>query len=349
MRHTKKLLILLLVAVMSVSLGVLACAPAPAPTPAPAEPEFHWRYQVAYAASDGSFLVEAEGIARLIEEASEGRIKVDTYPVGALVAPEEIFSAVLDGAIELGLNLSSAEGEMIPSAYTLSLTGASQDLSEAYELVYNRGLFEIVQEAYQELGVHYLVGTFSGRIVLSAQFKANSWDAFEGTKGWATPPTQPVLTELGAVCVAVPGYDMYSAMKLGTIDWYEWTIAELETLGWKEVVQSVLISPITMIGVNNTLVNREAWEAIGPELQQKIQSALIDNVMDLGLQKNEMDDKAIAAAKEYGVEIVEMSEADKARFIIVCAETWDYTAEMSPRAAESVRIAKEYLRSLGRL
>jgi len=268
-----------------------------------------------------------------------------------LVAPEEMFSSLVDGTIEATENMSMAEAQIVPESLLLALHGCAQDINELYELVYKRGLFELVQQAYEEQGVHFLVTSMNGRILLRARKTGilDSWDSFKGTKGFASPPLIPVLTQLGGTCVEVPGFDMYSAMKLGTIDWHEWSIAELENLGWKEVTKTVLLSPITQMGAENVLINRKAWEAIGPELQKKIQSIVLKNVMDMGKAYVAENHKAIAASKKYGVEFIEMSEADKVRFYKLCVKDWDSIAELSPRCAKGIEIAKEFLRGKGSL
>ena len=173
-RHTemgqfKKIVLFLLVMAVSVSLSIVGCTPAstpapgptptltptptptPAPTPAPAQAEFKWRFQCPYADSDIDYSIVAKGVAALIEKASDGRIKVDTYSAGALVAPDEVLSAVIDGSIEMGMNMTGAQGEVIPADYCTGLIGSAETLGEMYDLTYRTGLFEIVQKDFRSV------------------------------------------------------------------------------------------------------------------------------------------------------------------------------------------------------
>jgi len=142
-------------------------------------------------------------IAKMIEEASEGQVKVDTYSVGALVGPEELFSSVADGTIEAGYNMSMSEAEIIPVSLFLAIHGGPQDMDEMYDYMYGTDTFKLVQEGYREKGLHLLCSAGVGRVLLRARKTGvlESWESFKGTKGFASPQVIPVLTKLGGVCV----------------------------------------------------------------------------------------------------------------------------------------------------
>ena len=67
----------------------------------------------------------------------------------------------------------------------------------------------------------------------------NEAEDFGGMKIW-TIPNATWLASFGAAPTEVPGFDMYSAMRLGTIDGFTWTVGELEAGNLKEVVKDVL-------------------------------------------------------------------------------------------------------------
>jgi TRAP-type C4-dicarboxylate transport system substrate-binding protein len=340
--------------IIAALLLTLACAgPATPPpsgpeTPGAEEPEFHWRFQCAYSEADIDYQVTTQGIAALIEEVSGGKIEVDTYPVGALVAPEEMFSAIRDGSIEMGMDMTGAVGEIVPTDYCTALPGSAENLEEYYDLIYRTGLLDIFRNDFNENGIHLLAITLGGPDAMRASFLLTGWDGIKGKKGWANPLCVGPLTELGGVCVEVPGYDMYTAMKLGNIEWHGWTLAELETLGWKEVTKSVVLDPILKIASNNVYVSLKAWQALSPELQDKINYAVTHSLLDWGLEYRDYNLKAIAASKEYGVEFVNFSAADKAKYVDLCVKSWDELAAKSPQNAQCVELTKEWLKKVGR-
>jgi TRAP-type C4-dicarboxylate transport system substrate-binding protein len=321
----------------------------PASTSGSVAPQFHWRFQCAYAEADVDYQITVKRLAALIEKVSDGQIKVDTYPVGALVAPEEMFSAARDGTIEMGYDMTGAEAEIVPTDYCTSLPGSAENLEEYYDLIYRSGLLDIFRQDFANKGIFLLGINLGGPDCLRATFNLDSWDAIKGKKGWANPQVVDVLTKLGGVCVEVPGYDMYSAMKLGTIEWHGWTLAELETLGWKEVTKSVLLDPIMKIASNDIYLNLKAWQALSPDLQTKISDEVIHHTLDWGLEYHDYDLKAIAASKAYGVKMVTMSAADKAKFLDLCHQEWDTTfAKKSDLSAQCVKIYEDWLKKEGR-
>jgi TRAP-type C4-dicarboxylate transport system substrate-binding protein len=342
--------------VLVVALVVTGCpGTAPAPTTpgssptSPAAPKYHWRFQVMVPESDLDYQITSQGIAALIEKVSEGQIKVDVYPAGALVGEGEIFSAVIDGSIEMGIDMTGAVGEMIPTDYCTGLHGSAETLEEYYDLIYRTGLMDIFRKDFQEVGVHLLCITLGGPDLLRASFRLDGWDAIKGKKGWANPAYIPVLEQLGAVCVDVPGYDMYSAMKLGTIEWHGWSVAELETMGWKEVTKSLVLDPPMKIASDEVYVNQKAWDALSPDLQEKIDWAVQHGAVDWGLEYRDWNYKAIAASEAYGVEMIKFSAADKAKFEDLCVKDWDRIAAMSPENAQCIELTKEWMKKIGRL
>ena len=118
-------------------------------------------------------------------------------------------------------------------------------------------------------------------------------------------------------------------------------------MGWKEVTKTLLISPPTFVGSCNVFINLKAWEALGPELQQKIQTTVIDNLLEIGQKYVDENTKALEASKKYGVEFVKMSDADVAKFTQLCVEDWGNLAKINPRCAKAAEIVKTFVKSKG--
>jgi TRAP-type C4-dicarboxylate transport system substrate-binding protein len=342
----KKLWVLLSLLLISALMAIpLSACSSSAPLTSTAK--YKWRFQVAFPESDGSFVL-GQGVKKIIEEASNGQIAVEIYPAGALVAPEEQLSATIDGSIDMSYNMSPADAELVPAALTASLPGAGKTLDEQFDLLYNMGVFKNIQADYESKGLHLLINPLAGREMLRSTFNFTGWDSFKGKKGWANPVTVNILTQLGGVCVDVPGFDMYSAMKLGTIEWHAWTISEFETTGLKEVTKSAVLDPPTLLAADAVVINPKAWQSIGPDLQNKIEDQLIKNVKSLGQAYWDRDNSAIAAAEKYGVTFLKMSDSDAVKYQNLCVKEWDNFAAEGPWAAKNIVIGKEFLKKVGR-
>lgn len=206
----------------------------------------------------------------------------------------------------------------------------------------------MAQLDYEKIGLHYLAASATMPIVLMADFPVNTWDDLKGKQGFVDPIVQDMFVKMGAAPVEVPGFDMYSAMKLGTTDFILWTLAELETSKLKEVVTHVVMDPVIYPCVEDIYVNEKAWESIGPELQTKVSNAVILAQWDLGWLYRHNDNKAIALAKEYGVKFVTMPTAEKAEYANLARGVWDDIAKKSPECAEAVQMVKDFAEFKGR-
>lgn len=348
-------LLLTLVALPLLAACATPSAPTPAPTPAPAggppqkEAEFHWRMQSAFPAADITTQVHSSQIAKIIEEASEGRIKVDHFPGESIVGFNELVSAVQEGTLEVGYHFSPAASDLIPENNTSALPGLCRNVGEQYYYLYKTGRLEIMREAFKENGFFLLCNALPGEEVIYTSFDVTGWNDFKGRKGSSTPQTINILTELGAVVVPVAGWDEYTGMKLGNIDFFLYTIGELETLKFYEVAKSVILEPPSTMPTDDCFVNLKAWEAIGPELQNKIDMAVRAKLIDMALEYRKRNAHALETGEKNGVKLVKFSAADIKKYEDLSIKDWDRIAAMNSRAAQLIGIAKDFMSIRDRL
>lgn len=69
----------------------------------------------------------AHKFADLVEEKSDGRIKVDIYPVGSLGDTASQVEMLMNGSIQLGIFASSDVGDLFPAVQALSLNFVFSD------------------------------------------------------------------------------------------------------------------------------------------------------------------------------------------------------------------------------
>ena len=333
----KVLLVYLAMALMVSLVAANRAAPAP-------KEEFKWRIQCAFGATDSAYYVDTVGIAQVLEEGSGGRIKCDTFPGGQLVGSEEMFAATKKGAIEAGVNMASSAAGVIPGVVTVQLPTAAQDYREQHELLYKWGLIGKLRPAFAKHKLHLLAAVYAGALGFQSTFAVNTLDDLKGKKAWNNAILTPGFKNLGIVPTFIPGFDMYTALKLGTLDAIGWTLVELESAKYKEVVKYMML-PRIGLGVNIIYINMDDWNALGSGLQKQVQDYVDSKVLWLGEWLAGEEEKAVAAAKEYGVKFIKLTDADVARFNQVHRKHWDKLAQKSSLAAECVQINKDFVKS----
>ena len=328
-----------------------ACAPEeitppeeekPAPPP---EEVFTWRIACAFGEADCDWYVNLKGAEKLIEEGSGGRVQVEVYPAGVLCDPDAIVDSVAMGAIEGGHIISGMAADRAPSCLCSEMPFGARDKYEHYQSHYLWGLLDIMREEYATQNIHLLNVFYSGKLCFQSSFPINTVADFEGKKIWATPNTL-WLTKFGASTVEVPGMDMYMAMKLGTIDGFTWTVGELEYYKYKEVVNYVMW-PALLPPTTHLLLNLDAWNALGTDLQRQIQDHVNAHVFELAQEYESYDAKSLAAAEEYGVQFITLPPEEVAKVRAAARDFWDEVAGIGPYAAEVIELYRAYLEYRG--
>ena len=137
-------------------------------------------------------------------------------------------------------------------------------------------------------------------------------------------------------------------MKLGTIDGVTWTLCELETSKFKEVVKSVMLPYLLSPAGCEVLVNMNSWKALPNNLKQTVESIAREYAPTTGADITNEDGKAVAAAKAFGVKFVTISNADQKRLREAArSESWRKLAEKSELSKKLVQRMEDYLKKKG--
>ena len=227
-------------------------------TASAAEKKTVWKFQSVVPETDCDWYVTLKRLKALIEEASEGQIEVKIFPAGVLCDPDSVVDAVTNGAIQGGHIIAGMAADRVPSCLGTEMPYGARDIYEHFEVHFLWGLIDIMREEYAQRNLHLLTVGTSGQVTFQSTVPVRKADDLKGKKIWAIP-NAVWLSKLGASTVEVPGLDMYSALKLGTIDGFTWTVGELEYGNFKEVVKYVM-QPRLLTPGTHIIVNKKAWE-----------------------------------------------------------------------------------------
>ncbi|WP_300457773.1 TRAP transporter substrate-binding protein DctP [Desulfobacula sp.] len=304
-----------------------------------------WKIQSSFPESDCDWYVTLKRYKEIVESASNGLVAFEIFPAGTLVEPDSIVDAVANGAIQGGHIIGGTAADRAPSCLGSEMPFAARNMKEHYEVHFDWGLMDIMREEYEKRNLFLLTVGNSGQIAFESTFPVNTLDDLKGKKIWAIPNAL-WLTRFGASPVEVPGMDMYSALKLGTIDGFTWTIGELEFGNFKEVVTSVM-QPRLLTPGTHLLLNLKAWKKLSPEIQQNILTAFKEKQLSISEEYASYDEKAVKASKAYGVKFIELPPAEVARLKQASQGFWKEVEGMSPAAAKMVKRYKEFLKAKG--
>jgi TRAP-type mannitol/chloroaromatic compound transport system substrate-binding protein len=258
----------------------LAAAGAAAVVNAPhviAQPKVQWRMSTTWTPALDVLQGAAQRLAKVVEETSGGRFRIEVFPGGQIMQPFECFEATSKGTIEAFMGAPyywTAKETAIEWFATIPFGMNPAGMNAWY---YQGDGLKLMEETYATFNLvprpgtsvpPQMAGWFRKKIVTIADYKGLKMRMGPRLGG-------KVIARAGATAVLTPGADIYGALERGVIDAAEWsnphddmklglhkTARYYYYPGWQE--------PST---VNDFGFNKNAYEALPVELRRTLDYA----------------------------------------------------------------------------
>lgn len=293
--------------------------------------------------SNGGMMVKT--FAKKVDKYTKGEVEIKPFWPNQLVKVKEAYTAVSKGMVDALYAASIYYGGIVPAAKSefLPLTWASPE--DAYDLFYNFGYMELLREANSAKGVWLLGTTFSGSMGFMTNFEVTGLDSFKGKKIRAMSVDASLVRELGASPVAMPGTEMYAAMKRGTIDGVIYPYYILNTYKFFEVTTCVTLPGIHTPNMVDLYMNQKLWKSLSPQVQQALERACQEVCLLSALWSEKWNNDAMITAKNKNIKVMELNEADQAKLRTMARADWKKTAAQSPELQKAVALIEKFLDS----
>jgi TRAP-type C4-dicarboxylate transport system substrate-binding protein len=278
-----------------------------------------------------------------IEEACGGRVVLERYPEGALVAHEQMIYSTSAGAIDLGPEGLGRYGQ-IPDGLNLMETLPMGYLTgeDAFNIYYEHGMLDLFREVMAKNFNVYDIGPgASCRWGFSTSFPVRSIEDFKGKKiAVASTSVADILSNMGATPTDIPFPEIYMALKLGTIDGVYFTFPELESMKWKEAAHYVVMPALVNASVYSWLMNLDTWNALPADIQQIIEGVVKDQFMPSFKAQAEAE---AAVLESPDITVMELPSEDVAFIQEVAMKNWQERIESKgPLGAKAIEIVNSY-------
>jgi TRAP-type mannitol/chloroaromatic compound transport system substrate-binding protein len=206
--------------------GALAAAGAAAVVNAPniiAQPKVQWRLSTAFAAVFDIHQGAAQRLAKLVDEMSGGRFRIEVFPGGQIMPPFECFDAASKGTIEAFMSTGQYWAGKEPALEWFAAIPFGMNPQGMAAWYYQGDGLKLWEEAYAAFNLvprpamsngPQMAGWFRRKIHTSADFK--------GLKMRIVNLGGKVYARAGATTVLTPGSEIYAALERGVIDASEW-------------------------------------------------------------------------------------------------------------------------------
>ncbi|MDW7729624.1 MAG: TRAP transporter substrate-binding protein [Bacillota bacterium] len=251
-----------------------------------------------------------QGWADALNEASNGRIIITSYPGETLLKSAEIYEGVVSGIADIGLSAFFYTRGRFPVLEAFELPGIIYESSYAASKVAWEGIKELNPQEVQDTKLMFVLATGPGDLFTTKPVRSLS--DLQGMKIRAAGLSADTLALLGASPEAMPQPEAYEALARGIV---EGNLAPVEVLqGWRhaEVTDYLTRTPFLYNAVFFVTMNQQKWDELPPDLQEIVLEVneLFFEQVAAGLWDVQNDRALEWAIEETGQEVFTLTEEE---------------------------------------
>lgn len=253
--------------------------------------------------------------AKAIEEATNGQVKVTSYPGETLLKADGIYDGVVSSVADMGLSCFSYTRGRFPVLEAFELPGVTYNNSKAASLVAWEGIKQLNPKEIQDTKLMMVFTTGPGD--LFTKVPVQNLQNLQGLDVRATGLSAKTLKALGANPVAMPQSEAYEALSKGVV---KGNLGPVEVLqGWKnaEVTEYLTRTPF----IYNTLffitMNLDKWNSLSPETQKAIEEVNKKYFAEVAISLWDKQNEAALkyALQEKGMKEIKLSQEETNKWI----------------------------------
>lgn len=274
---------------------------------------YNWKLVTSWPKNFPGLGTAPENFAKLVNEMSDGRLKVKVFGAGEIVPGFEVFDAVSQGTAQMGHAASYYWKGKMAAAPIFTAMPFGLNAQETNAWIHYGGGLELWRELYKPFGVIPFAGGNTG-VQAAGWFKKeiNGVDDLTGLKMRIPGLGGEVMKQLGAVPVALTGGELFTSLQSGAIDATEWVGPYNDlAFGFYKVADHYYASgwhePGAMLEFT---VNEQAYNSLPKDLQAIIKvatRAVNQDMLDEYTARNNAAMKTLA--EKHGVEIKLLPES----------------------------------------
>lgn len=312
-------------------------------TEPPTQQAFDWKLITTWPKNLPAIGTAPERLAVLVDEMSNGRLKIKVYGAGELAGATEVFDAVSLGTAEMGHGAAYYWEGKVPAAVAFTTLPFGMTAQEMNAWLHFGGGLELWRELYEPFNLIPMAAGNSG-VQMAGWFnkEINSLDDLKGLKMRIPGIGAEVMRRAGAAAVYLPGGEIFTSLQTGVIDATEW-VGPLNdrTLGLHEVAKYYYYpgwhEPSATIEL---IVNKEAYDSLPLDLQRIVEvaaRAINQDMLDEFMAQNFIALKALLESNDVELRRLPDDVIDKLREL-----TEEVLAEVAAESPEAQRVFESY-------
>lgn len=232
---------------------------------------FEWNMVTSWPKGLPGVGVGVENIARRIDIASNGRLKIKVFAGGELVPALEVLDAVSRGTVQMGHDSAYYHRGKVPAAQYFTVIPFGQTVHEINAWMYYGGGLELWRELYVPFNVvPFPAGNTGTQMAGWFNKEINSIEDLKGLKMRIPGLGGEVMQRAGVTQVTIPAAEIFTALQTGTIDAAEFIGPYNDlSLGLNKAARYYYYPGWHEAGpMLQCTINRDAWNSLPLDLQE---------------------------------------------------------------------------------
>lgn len=253
--------------------------------------------------TDHPHAISCREFAKMVEQRTGGKIKVDVFDSGKLGSNPELLDGVKTGVLDMCVNTPGVMANYHPVTGLLELPYLFGSKEHMMKVTRGPIAEEIARDYNQNTGI-LILGHFGGaqRNMITRSKRIDAIKDLSGLKmrTWEWNVMMNWWKALGAVPAVIPFPDCYTALQTGVVDGAENEYTTFTVSRWAEVCKFIALTEHN-ITVRPIMINKKKFDTIPPDLQKiMVQASKEASDFDVKLE-GELDNKNSAELKsKYG-------------------------------------------------
>jgi TRAP-type C4-dicarboxylate transport system substrate-binding protein len=278
--------------------------------------------------------------AKKMEELSGGRVIVEFYPGEALGKSREQWDIVREGIADISTNVSVIfYPALFPRSGFVELPFIAQNVSTCNEIIQELIRKKLITDEWEKsTGVKLLAAISTPPAQVFSNKKLEKAAHFEGLRVVGQGPVWTKTWKLlGAHAVGMGWPDIYLGLQRRTIDAAPGNWAASTAWKWQEVAKYP--TNINIMGgfFNAVIMNRESWDKIPTDIQEKWTQLWNGFYKDLVREAEKLEKSAMQVFKGVGIDPIYFSDQELERMAQKLLPVWqDWIDRNDPSAVKEI-------------
>lgn len=261
--------------------------------------------------AQGSF----EKFKELVEQNSDGRIKVEIYPNGQLGGEREMIEAVQLGNLTMAAPSTAPLTAFSPGMYLWDIPFLFNNAEIAHEIL-DGEIGQEVLDSLSEVGIKGLGYWENGfRHLMNSKHPVETVADMKGIKMRTLESQQQIKAwnATGANSTPIAFTELFTALQQGTVDGAEAPLALMYAMKYQDV-QDYLTLTGHMYSPWAVIINQDFFASLPEDLQKVVEDAVIETRGHNRQLSADDEAASLELLKEAGMVEVELSDEEKDEF-----------------------------------